>query len=223
VCYPSAVRTLSLVAVSVMLSGASGCRPQGTVDPTILEAEREGAWSIYEALELRVASGSVSDADRLAALEKLRVAEDDHTAAYAYARAAVAGRVAELRGLKALKILEEMRTWSLESIARDPGFEDMAAQRMLGTLYVLAGDHLDAGDSEDGLELLEAVVDSFPDRADNQLRLAEAYIALGDPDPGIEPLCLAALGRAALSGEEQILLASLLEELGGQDSLCIAL
>ena len=37
------------------------------------------------------------------------------------------------------------------------------------------------GDSETGLELLEAEVKAHPERLVSQLRLAEAYIALGDP------------------------------------------
>lgn len=211
---------LSALTCLVVL-GLSACKPKGTVDPSIVEASQRGAWAVYEALEARIATGEVSDADRVAALEEIRAGEDDGSARYAYARAAVAGRVAELRGLQALAILEEMRTWALESISRDAAFEDMAAQRLLGTLYVLAGNHLEAGDSEDGIELLESVVDAHPDDPVNHLRLAEGYIALGDPDPAIEGLCIAASQREVLREEERRLLAQLFDDLGAaEESLC---
>lgn len=207
--------------VLVALAGVA-CKPKGTVDPSISEvdeAEEQGAWAVYEALEARIAAGEDSEADRAAALEKVRAASDDGSAAHAYARASVAGRVAEGRGLKALKLLEEMRTWSLKSIERDPEFQDMAAQRMLGTLYVLAGQHLKQGDSEQGLELLEDVVDAHPENPTNHLRLAEGYVALGDPEPGIDGLCVALAAREQLSAEERELLARLVEELGGEAAL----
>jgi hypothetical protein len=205
----------------VALSGLA-CKPKGTVDPglaAIASDEAGSAWAVHEALEERIGAGSASEADRQAALDKVRAAPDDQTAAYAYARASVAGRVAEGRGLKALKILEEMRTWARRSIERDPSFQDMAATRMLGTLLALAGQHLDGGDSEEGLELLESVVEAHPDNPLNHLRLAEAFVALGDAESGYESLCVALAGRAQLSGEEQRLLDGLIEEVGGADVL----
>ncbi len=218
----------ALLVVSALVLGLSSlaCKPKGTVDPSISSVPVEGpsatgagAWAVHEALEQRIEAGSASEADRQAALDKVRAAPDDHSAAYAYARASVAGRVAEGRGLKALKILEEMRTWSRTSIERDPTFADMAATRMLGTLLALAGQHLDGGDSEEGLELLESVVEAHPDSPLNHLRLAEALVALGDAESGYENLCVAAAGRAQLSGEEQALLDRLLDEVGGLDVL----
>ena len=208
--------------LALALALTMGCKPEGTVDPELaaipVDAEA-GAWQVYEALEQRIAAGTASEADREAALEKVRAAADDDTAAYAYARAAVAGRVAENRGLKALKILEEMRTWCRRSIERDPEFEGMAATRMLGTLLALAGQHLDGGDSEEGLELLESVVAAHPEPAVNHLRLAEAFVALGDPESGFESLCAAEAGRASLDRAEQRLLDDLVAEVGGVDAL----
>ncbi|KIG13473.1 hypothetical protein DB30_08039 [Enhygromyxa salina] len=198
------------------------CKPSGTVDPSIAQADQAGQadpLALYDLLEGRIAAGTDSEADRVAALEQVRAAADDQSAAYAYVRAAVAGRVAEGRGLKALKLLEEMRTWALTSIERDPGYRDMAATRMLGTLYVLAGQHLADGDSEQGLELLEDVVAAHPEAPTNHLRLAEGYIALGDPEPAFPSLCLAQGARAQLSGEEQRLLDGLLADIGGADLL----
>lgn len=223
-CYPSRVRPpthLALLGLALALSGVA-CKPEGSVDPSIASAPTESAWAVHEALEDRIRQGGASEADRQAALDKVRAAPDDQTAAYAYARASVAGRVAEGRGLKALKILEEMRTWARRSIERDPQFQDMAATRMLGTLLALAGQHLDGGNSEEGLELLESVVEAHPDDPLNHLRLAEAFVALGDPEAGFEPLCAALAGRAQLSGEEQRLLDALVDEVGGVAALACA-
>jgi tetratricopeptide (TPR) repeat protein len=196
------------------------CKPSGSVDPSIAQADPADPVALYELLEQRIAAGTDSEADRNAALEQLRAIPDDETAASAYVRAAVVGRVAEGRGLKALELLEEMQTWALLSIERDPNYRDMAATRMLGTLYVLAGQHLADGDSEQGLELLEDVVDAHPDAPTNHLRLAEGYIALGDPEPAYPSLCLAQSRRAQLSGEEQRLLDGLLKDIGDAELGC---
>lgn len=201
------------------------CKPKGTVDPSIAAVTSDAeasAWAVHEALEERIRAGQASEADRQAALDKVRAAPDDQSAAYAYARASVAGRVAEGRGLKALKILEEMRTWARRSIERDPNFEEMAATRMLGTLLALAGQHLDGGDSEEGLELLESVVAAHPENPVNHLRLAEAFVALGDAESGFEALCAAMAAREQLAAEEQRLLDALVEEVGGADVLACA-
>jgi tetratricopeptide (TPR) repeat protein len=212
------VRVSSLVlagVVSLSLAGSLGCKPKGSVDPSITAAAEQGAWAIHEALEARIAAGQASEADRVAALDRVREAADDGSAAHAYARASVAGRVAEGRGLQALALLEEMREWAEASIQRDPDFEGMAAKRLLGTLYVLAGRHLSKGDSEQGLELLEEVVEKHPDVARNHLRLGEGYVALGDAESGFEPLCQAQAGRATLTRDEQKLLDQLIEDAGG--------
>lgn len=203
--------------MSLLVLGA--CKPEGTVDPSITQASEQGAWAIHETLEGRIASGQASEADRAAALEGVRAAKDDGSAAHAYARASVAGRVAEGRGLEALRVLEEMREWAEKSIARDPDFEGMAAKRLLGTLYVLAGRHLSKGDSEAGLELLEEVAAAHPELARNQLRLGEGFVALGDPESGFEALCKAIAGRAELSAEEQRLLDRLIDDVGGAEAL----
>ncbi|MFV8754236.1 hypothetical protein ACNOYE_27140 [Nannocystaceae bacterium ST9] len=213
------VRNLVLAGL-VSLLPLIACKPKGSVDPSIGEAAQQGAWAIHEALEARILAGSASEADRVAALDRVREATDDGSAAHAYARASVAGRVAEDRGLKALALLEEMREWAEKSIARDPEFDGMAAKRLLGTLYVLAGRHLSKGDSELGLELLEEVAAAHPDLARNQLRLGEGYVALGDAESGFEPLCKAQAGRDSLTGEEQKLLAQLIEDAGGSALGC---
>jgi hypothetical protein len=210
---------LAGVVSLVALVAVTGCKPKGSVDPSIDVAAEQGAWAIHEVLEARIAEGQASEADRAAALDRVREAPDDGSAAHAYARASVAGRVAEGRGLQALALLEEMREWAEASIQRDPNFEGMAAKRLLGTLYVLAGRHLSKGDSEAGLELLEEVAEAHPDVARNHLRLGEGYVALGDAESGFEPLCRAQAGRATLTNGEQKLLDQLIEDAGGAGAL----
>lgn len=208
---------LTLFVAALASMAALACKPKGTVDPTIAEAPAD-AWAIHEALEQRIATTGANDAERAAALDKVRTAPDDQSAAYAYARASIAGRVAEGRGLKALALLEEMREWSETSIERDAAFMDMAATRMLGTLHVLAGQHIKGGDSERGLELLESVLDAHPEHAVNHLRVAQGYIVLGDPEPALELLCMAIAKRAELTAEEQKLLDGLIGDVGGEVS-----
>ena len=112
-----------------------------------------------------------------------------------------------------------MERFARESLERDPAFRDGAARRLLGTLYVMAGKHVKHGDSEDGLELLEGVVDEYPHDPSAHLRLAEGYIALGDPDAALESLCVSVGDRGELRVSEQRLLAALLEDLGGAEAL----
>jgi hypothetical protein len=226
-CYPSVVhlrivtsvtRAAALVTLTAALAIVGACKPKGTVDPSIAEVEAD-AVAVHEALEQRIAAGGGSEAERASALEKARVAPDDGSAAYAYARAAVAGRMAEERGLQALDLLDEISDWSSRSIERDPKFSGMAATRMLGTLHVLAGRHFKGGDSEHGLELLEQVLEAHPDAVVNHLRVAEAYVALGDPEPAFERLCVSLAGRAQLTTEEQRLLDALVADAGGAEVL----
>ncbi len=205
-----------ILAAALAIVGA--CKPEGTVDPTISEVGAD-AVAVHQALEQRIAAGGASEADRASALEQARGAPDDGSAAYAYARAAVAGRMAEERGLQALDLLDEIRDWASKSIERDPSYQGMAATRMLGTLHVLAGRHFEGGDSEKGLELLEGVLEALPDAVVNHLRVAEAYIALGDPEPAFERLCVAQAGRAQLTAEEQRLLDALVVDAGGPEVL----
>jgi tetratricopeptide (TPR) repeat protein len=195
------------------------CKPKGNVDPSIVEATQQGAWAIHETLERRIEEGSVSEADRQAALDQIHSIEDDGSVEYAYARASIAGRAAQNRGLAALDQIEEVRVWAKKSLEREPEFRARAAQRMLGTLYVLAGRHLSEGDSEEGLELLEELVELHPEDARNHLRLAEGYVFLGDPESAFEPLCAAKAGQESFAREERELLARLVEEVGGEAAL----
>src|SRR5438876_256653 len=78
------------------------------------------------------------------------------TPEYAYARAQITGRLAQVRGLTAVFLIHEMETWGRISMKLDPKWHDGAARRLLGTLYVLApANLLQHGNSEEGLDLLE--------------------------------------------------------------------
>jgi hypothetical protein len=86
---------------------------------------------------------------------------------------------------------------------------------LLGTLYVIApAVVLEHGDSEQGIELLEGLVAAHPDVMENHLRLAEGYIALGDPAPARPHLCLCLAGKEKLRRDEQSLLTHLFADAG---------
>jgi hypothetical protein len=157
--------------------------------------------------------------DRSAAYDAVK-AWKEKSAEYAYARAKLAGRLAETRGLSAVGLIKDMERWARISIALDPRFRDGAARRMLGTLYVLApASVVKFGDSEEGLEMLEKQLERYPDNPENHLRLAEGYIALGDPFPAYELLCHVRVRGDGLSGSDKRLLDSLVKQVGGPEEL----
>jgi len=200
-----------------------GCRPptEADVTPEVAVAAKEAnALAISDQLEQLIEKGSDTEDDRVYALEQVRGIQDDDSAAYAFARAAVAGRVAELRGVKAGKLVGEAEAFAERSIERDPEFRDMAASRLLGSLWVQAPPRLlEHGDSEEGLTLLEQLVDEQPGEPLNHLRLAEAYVFLGDPEPAIPHLCAVKASRGELRRDDDDLLARLLEEVGEEEAI----
>ena len=151
------------------------------------------------------------------AYQVIRAQKEDN-AAYAFARAAVTGRLVQQRGLRGARQVGEVERWALRSRTLDPDFRDGAATRLLGTLYVIApATFLDHGDSELGLEMLEQLVQEHPEVVENQLRLAEAYIALGDLDPAGPHLCACLAQRTALRRDDQQLLDQLVVTAGTPD------
>ena len=62
---------------------------------------------------------SDTEADREYAYKQLERTKDDGSAAYALSRAAIVGRYAEMKGLKALWLIKDIETLALESIERD--------------------------------------------------------------------------------------------------------
>jgi hypothetical protein len=167
---------------------------------------------VADALEALIARGADTHADRKYAYQRVR-ALPGPTAADALGRAIIAGRLAQISGLSAPGLVAEVERHARRSAELDPAFRAGAAQRLLGTLYVLApAALLEHGDSETGLELLQGVVQRFPEHASNRLRLAEGYLALGDPDPARPHLCYCVAHHTALRLDEQKLLNELREQ-----------
>jgi len=198
---------------------ASSCATlPGAVDPELVAvAERHDPLLISDTLEALIERGADSPADREYAYQVIRAEEEDN-ATYAFARAAVTGRLVQQLGLRGARQVGEVERWALRSRTLDPDFRDGAATRLLGTLYVIApATFLEHGDSERGVEMLEQLVQEHPDVVENRLRLAEAYIALGDPDPAAPHLCVCLAHRAALRRDDQQLLDQLVATAGTPD------
>lgn len=207
-----AARLLILLA---LISGCGGAQPPAPI-PSAFQAaiDKNDALAIADALEALIADGKDTKHERQVAYDSVK-AKEEPTAAYAYARALVVGRLVEAKGLTAALLVREMEEWAIKSHELDPKFRDGAATRTLGTLYVLApASLLKHGDSEKGLGLLEQVRKDYPAALENHLRYAEALIALGDPGPATEPLCLCQAQKGKLRRDEQTLLRKLFQDAG---------
>ena len=205
---------LLLLAAILCLAPACAAR-RGRVHKELLgAAERADALELSDALEALIASGRDTPADREYAYDVVQQHEEN-SAADTYARAAVTGRLVQLRGLRAARLVPEIERFARRSRELDPGFRDGAATRLLGTLYVMAPAWLlEHGNSEQGLELLEGLATARPDVLENHLRLAEAYVTLGDPGPAGPHLCRCLAQRSALRADDQILLGELVATTG---------
>lgn len=211
-----AARALAALVALALAAATVGCvsRAAPAEGALAAAARRHDALAISDALETLIASGKEAPGDRGFAYDAVR-AREEPTAAYAFARAAVTGRLVQAHGLTKSLLLKDAEAWAIRSRSLDPMFRDRAATRMLGTLYVLAPAALLVhGDSEKGLELLEALVTERPDVTENQLRLAEAYIALGDIPPAVGPLCVCEEKKSALRKDDQALLEKLERDAG---------
>ena len=205
----------------LLLAGlSSGCLDVVSLRPELRPAAVErDAIGLSDRLEDLIDRGQDAPADRDAAYQAVRDWKEK-TASYAFARAKLAGRLAETRGLTAVGLISDMERWARISIALDPRFRDGAARRMLGTLYVLApASVVKFGDSEEGLEMLEKQLERYPKDPHNHLRLAEGYTALGDPEPAYELLCYARVRGDGLRPSEKRLLDSLVRQVGGPEEL----
>jgi hypothetical protein len=203
------------------LAGAcSGCLGVVALRPELRNAAIEqDALALSDALEKLIDAGKDTPEDREAAYENA-VAWKKNTAEYAYARAALAGRLAELKGLKAINLITDVERWARMSMALNPGFRRGAARRMLGTLYALAPARLvKFGDSEDGLELLEEQVEKYSGDVVNHLRLAQGFVSLNDHEGAFEALCRCLEMKTTLRSSDQALLESLVTEVGGPRAL----
>jgi hypothetical protein len=201
-----------LLAALITLACSPSNEPvREPVDAT-LHRSTSSILELADALEALIARGAASEADRRYAYQRVR-ALPAQSAGDALGRAIIAGRLAQISGLTAPALITEVERYARRSAELDPAFRSGAAQRVLGTLYVMApAALLDQGDSEVGLELLRGVVQRFPEQPVNRLRLAEGYVALGDPGPAHPHLCYCVAHRAALRPDDQRLLHDLLEQ-----------
>jgi tetratricopeptide (TPR) repeat protein len=201
-------------ATAVSCATAGGERVDAALQSAI---EANDPLAISDALEKLIATGTDKPDDYQLAYDAIRNDEVD-TAPATFARAAVTGRLVQQRGLLGAGLVKDVEHFAMRSRELDPGFRDGAATRLLGTLYVIApAIYLQHGDSERGLELLEGLAEQRPDIPENQLRLAEAYIALGDPTPAQPHLCRAYEARSELRWDDQVLLDRLLASVDALD------
>ena len=216
-------RSLRLALVLISCAAVSCATMRGgSVHAELASAiETNDALAICDALEKLIATGAARPADYQGAYDAIRTNDVD-TAPATFARAAVTGRLVQQRGLLGVDLVDDVERLAMRSRELDPGFRDGAATRLLGTLYVIApAIYLEHGDSERGLELLEGLVEAQPDNPENHLRLAEAYIALRDPDPAQPHLCRALEARAELRWDDQALLDRLVQTVGDVDCASI--
>ncbi len=212
-------RASALAAAALVVVTTAGCsvlrapthRDLATV------AEQKDALALSDALEELIAAGRATPRDREFAYAKVKDMDAD-TAGTAFGHAAIIGRKVQESGLRAGLLLDDVERYARLSRELDPNFREGAATRMLGTLYVIApATLLKHGDSETGLELLEELTAAHPETPENHLRLAEAYIALNDPEPAVPHLCFALAHQAALRPDDRKLLNSLNGDAGGVD------
>lgn len=207
-------RAARLVAVALILFGVAGCATWRTpVNPALsAAARRDGPLAVYDALEALIEAGQDTPADREFAYEAVRRNREDSAAA-SFGRAAITGRLVQQRALRGAHLVAEVEREAERSRELDPDFRGGAATRLLGTLYVAApAPFLAHGDSEQGLVLLETLAAERPEELENHLRLAEAYLALGDPGPAAAPLCRCRGARDLLRRDERLLLDRLVEQ-----------
>jgi tetratricopeptide (TPR) repeat protein len=209
------------MALAVLLT-CSGC-PIGVLNlrPELrAAAAQEDALALSDELEKLIDEQKDTPADRDAAYEAVRQ-WPQKTAAYAFARAAIVGRLAQTKGLRGAPLVAEMEKWARISIGLNPKFRNGAARRMLGQLYALApASLLKHGDSEEGLSLLEQVVEDYPSDIENYLRLAEAFISLGDHESAYEALCRCLAHVDDLRPESRRLLDKLVDAVGKSELSC---
>jgi hypothetical protein len=197
-----------LLFIGACLCLITGCASRRiAVRPELAAAaDRHDALAVSDTLEALIDAQQDTLADRQYAYDVVRVDQED-TAPVLFARAAVTGRLVQLKGLLGAHLVPEIERCAQRSRDLDPDFRAGAATRLLGTLYVIApAAVLQHGNSEAGLELLEGLVQRHSEAIENHLRLAEAYTALGDPAPAAPHLCLCLARKAELHPDDQRLL-----------------
>jgi hypothetical protein len=211
-----------MLVIAAALAVASGCGPLKRIPLPI--GTTVDCLAVSDELEAKIEAGTDTSADRDLAYEKVRQSACEG-AGQSFGRAAVTGRVVQQKALLAANLVRDVETYARRSRDLDPAFRDHASTRMLGTLYVLApAALLKHGDSETGLEMLEALAREHPDVPENHLRLAEAYVSLGDTDSARPEVCRSLTMRNRLRRDDQALLNQLFAQLtaGGKSLGCDA-
>ncbi len=179
---------------------------------------------VSDELEALIETGTDTPAAREAAYDKVRQSPCEGVG-QSFGRAAVTGRIVQQKGLLAANLVRDVEFYARRSRDLDAAFRDFASTRMLGTLYVLApAALLKHGDSESGLEMLETLARAHPTVPENHLRLAEAYVSLGDNASARPYVCRCLLMRTRLRRDDQNLLNQLFAQLtaGGKSLGCEA-
>jgi hypothetical protein len=211
-----------VVAIVVGCATVVGCGPLKKLKPTPTGAPVD-CLKVSDDLETLIEAGTDTPAAREKAYEQVRKSPCDSTAGLAFGRAAVIGRVVQQKGLLAANLVRDVELYARRSRDLDPQFRDEAATRMLGTLYVMApAALLKHGDSETGLEMLQTMTREHPTIPENHLRLAEAFLALGDNDSARPEVCRTLTMRTRLRRDDQNLLNQLFGQLtaGGKSLGC---
>jgi hypothetical protein len=212
-----ASRALAAVAALVV---ANGCGPLKHIPLPV--GTTVDCLKVSDELEAKIEAGTDTSADRDLAYDKVRQSPCEG-AGQSFGRAAVTGRVVQQKALLAANLVRDVETYARKSRDLDPAFRDYASTRMLGTLYVLApAALLKHGDSETGLEMLETLAHDHPDVPENHLRLAEAYISLGDTRSARPQVCECLAVRDRFRRDDQQLLNQLFAQLtaGGKSLGC---
>ncbi len=212
------------LTLAVAVLGLSACTTMKALRVPLPGAPLEDPLVVSDELETLIQEGKDTREARESAYERVRDNPSD-TAGAAFGRAAVTGRLVQQQGLLAANLVRDVEFYARRSRELDPGFRDFASTRMLGTLYVLApAALLKHGDSESGLEMLETLAREHPHVPENHLRLAEAYVSLGDNRAARPQLCQCLAVRDRLRRDDQMLLAQLFGQLtaGGKSLGCEA-
>ena len=209
-------------AIAVLIALVAGCGPLKGVKVPLPLGTRIDCLAVSDELEALIEAGTDTPAARETAYDKVRQAPCEGVG-QSFGRAAVTGRIVQQKGLLAANLVRDVEFYARRSRDLEPSFRDFASTRMLGTLYVLApAALLKHGDSESGLEMLEVLARDHASVPENHLRLAEAYVSLGDNASARPHVCHTLAMRTRLRRDDQNLLNQLFAQLtaGGKSLGC---
>ena len=107
-----------LVGAALACFLASACNKlPGTTSPDLRAAAKaQDLPAVLAELEKMVDAQRATERDREFAYDQAKRSHDDGSAGWAYARAAITGRLAESKGLKALWLIKEIEQYARSSI-----------------------------------------------------------------------------------------------------------